>query len=46
MDGRLYTQPLGPDDDPAVVARRLLREKYGKHSSFYDPIRYPPTSYH
>jgi hypothetical protein len=45
-DGWLYTQHLGPNDDPEAVARRLLREKHRKHSSFYDPIRYPTTSYH
>jgi hypothetical protein len=44
MEGRLFTERLGPDD-PAVVARRLLRAKYGKHSDFYAPIRYPTTSY-
>jgi len=30
-----------PNDNPEVVARRLLREKHGEHSSFYSPIRYP-----
>jgi hypothetical protein len=39
MDGRLYTQPLGPNDDPAVIARRLLKDKYDKHAAFYAPIQ-------
>ena len=29
---------LKPGDDPAAAARKLLREKSGKHSSFYDPL--------
>jgi hypothetical protein len=45
MEGRLFTDRLGPNDDPEHVARKLLREKHGKHSSFYDPIKYP-ASYH
>jgi hypothetical protein len=32
---------MRPGDNPAAIARRLLREKYGKRSSFYDPIVYP-----
>jgi len=46
MEGRLYTDTLGPNDDPDHVARKLLRGKHGKHSSFYGPIKYPPASYH
>ena len=34
------TTELKPGDDPAAAARKLLREKSGKHSSFYEPIRY------
>jgi hypothetical protein len=33
-------QPINPGDDPAVAARKILREESGKHSSFYQPIRY------
>ncbi len=41
------TQRVEPLHEPNAehVARKLLREKHGKHSSFYAPIRYP-TSYH
>jgi hypothetical protein len=45
MEGRLYTESLGPHDNPEHVARKLLRDKCGKHTAFYDPIRYP-RSYH
>jgi hypothetical protein len=45
MEGRLFTDRLGPNDNAEHVARKLLREKYGKHSSFYAPIKYP-ASYH
>jgi len=45
MEGRLFTDRLDPNDDPEHVARKLLREKHGKHTSFYDPIKYP-ASYH
>jgi hypothetical protein len=38
LEGRLYTQPLGPNDDPEHVARKLLREKHGRHGSFYNRI--------
>src|SRR5262245_39657433 len=40
------TTPIKPGDDPAVAARKLLREKSGKSSSFYQPIRYPRGSVH
>jgi len=33
-------QRINPGDDPAVAARKILREKSGKHSSFYQPIWY------
>src|SRR5215472_1518033 len=39
-------QPISPGDDIEFVARKLLREKSGKHSSFYQPIRYPRGSVH
>jgi hypothetical protein len=45
FQGRIYAEPIGPSDDPLVVARRLLRSKYG-HSEFYSPIDYGPRSYH
>ncbi len=44
MEGRLFTERLAPGDNAEHVARRLLREKHGKHTAFYAPIRYP-TSY-
>jgi F420-0:gamma-glutamyl ligase len=44
-EGRLFTERLAPGDNAEHVARKLLREKHGKHSSFYDPIKYP-ASYH
>jgi hypothetical protein len=44
LEGRLYLEKLGPNDDPEYVARRLLRQKCG-HNSFYAPIKYP-ASYH
>ncbi len=46
LEGRLFTERLAPGDNAEHVARKLLREKYGKHSSFYSPIKYPPASYH
>jgi hypothetical protein len=47
MQGRLLgRQPVSPGDDVEVVARKLLREKNGKHLSFHGPIKYPPASYH
>jgi len=39
-------QPVSPCDNVELIARRLLREKSGKHSSFYQPIRYPRGSVH
>jgi hypothetical protein len=33
--------PYEPGDDVLVIARRVLKEKHGRHSSFYDRIRYP-----
>jgi type IV secretory pathway VirB10-like protein len=33
-------QPIKLGDNIEFVARKLLREKSGKHSSFYQPIRY------
>ena len=37
----LGNQPIKPGDNIEFMARKLLREKSGKHSSFYQPIRYP-----
>jgi hypothetical protein len=45
MEGRLFTDTLGPNDNAEYVARRLLREKHGRHGAFHGPIRYP-ASYH
>jgi hypothetical protein len=44
MEGRLYLEKIGPNDNADHVARRLLRQKSG-HSSFHNPIKYRP-SYH
>jgi hypothetical protein len=46
FQGKLYAEALGPNDDPLVVARRLLRSKYGRHEEFYGRINYPPHSIH
>jgi hypothetical protein len=43
-EGREWTIALA--GDPDVQARRLLREKFGKHHMFNQPIHYPPRSYH
>jgi hypothetical protein len=45
LDGKLYAEALGPNDDPLMVARRLLRQKYGRHDKFYGRINYPPHSF-
>lgn len=37
-------EPIHPGDDPTVIARRILREKSGKHLSFYQPLKYPPLA--
>jgi hypothetical protein len=37
-------KPIHPGDDPTVIARRILREKSGKHLSFYQPLKYPPLA--
>jgi hypothetical protein len=38
-EGRLLgTDKLQPGGDAAHAARRVLKEKLGKHLSFYDPI--------
>jgi hypothetical protein len=42
----LGTQPIRPGDDIEAAARKILREKSGKHSEFYAPIPYPKTSVH
>jgi hypothetical protein len=44
LEGRLFLEKLGPNDDPEYVARRLLRQKSGQ-STFHAPIKYRP-SYH
>jgi hypothetical protein len=46
FQGRIYAERLGPNDDPLVVARRLLRQKYGRHDEFFGRINYPPHSIH
>jgi hypothetical protein len=35
----LTTDRLQPGDDAAHAARRILKERHGKHSAFHDPIR-------
>jgi|SRR5215475_2755506 len=36
----LGLETIRPGDDAEAAARRILREKHGKHFSFYDPISY------
>jgi hypothetical protein len=36
------SKELGPDDEAAVVARRILRGTRSHRASFYAPIDYPP----
>jgi hypothetical protein len=43
-DGRAFRSPIGANDDPLAAARRLARDKIGRHTSFDQPIRYPPRS--
>jgi hypothetical protein len=45
-EGRVYAEAIKPGDDPAAVARRLLRAKWDKHGAFYDDIRYPRRNFH
>jgi hypothetical protein len=37
-------QALKPGDDVEAAARKTLREKHGRHGSFYDPIPYRVVS--
>jgi hypothetical protein len=43
-EGRTWMIAL--NGDPDVQARKLLREKFGKHHAFYQPINYPTGRYH
>jgi hypothetical protein len=45
-EGRTWTVPFTFGDNPEIQARRILREKFGKHHAFNAPIHYPPRSYH
>ena len=45
-EGRSWTVALKPGDNAYVLAHRLLREKFGKHHAFSQPIHYPRRSYH
>jgi len=36
----LGTATVRPEDDLEAAARQVIREKHGKHVSFYDPISY------
>jgi hypothetical protein len=43
--GRLLgTDTLKPGDNAEIPARKLLREKFGKHQAFNQPIHYPPRA--
>jgi hypothetical protein len=44
--GRMFAHPIAPGDDAAALARKVLREKFGQHHSFDQPINYPRRSYH
>jgi hypothetical protein len=44
--GRMFAHPIAPGDDVAALARKALREKFGQHHSFDQPINYPRRSYH
>ncbi len=46
QQGRIFSQEIRPGDNVEHAARRLLREKFGKHHAFNAPIHYPPRSYH
>jgi hypothetical protein len=46
FQGKVYAEAIGANDDPVVVASRLLRSKWGRHEEFYGPINYPPHSIH
>ncbi len=45
-EGRSWTVALKPGNNPEIIARKLLREKFGKHHAFYQPINYPTGRYH
>jgi hypothetical protein len=46
-DDRLIgTDKLKPGDDAVHAARKVLKEKHGRHGSFHDPISYAKRSYH
>jgi len=36
------SEEFGPEDDPAVVSRRILRRARLGRGDFYGPITYPP----
>jgi len=44
--GRMFAHPIGANDDAAALARKVLREKWGRQDAFHDPIRYPTRSFH
>jgi hypothetical protein len=46
LDGKLYAEALGPNDDPLMVARSLLRQKYGRHDEFLRPHQLPAAQLH
>jgi hypothetical protein len=43
-DGRAFRSSIGANDDVLAAARSLARAKIGRHTSFDQPIRYPPRS--
>jgi hypothetical protein len=40
----LGMERLKDGDNALVAARKVLREKSGRHTAFYDPINYPRGS--
>ena len=44
-EGRVIgSERLMPGDDAEAAARKILREKHGKHLGFYEPIPYGPQN--
>jgi hypothetical protein len=42
--GGMFAHPIAPGDDAAALSRKVLREKFGQHHSFDQPINYPRRS--
>jgi hypothetical protein len=45
LEGKLYAEALGPNDDPLMIARRLLRQNTAGMMNFYGRINYQPHSF-